>query len=120
MHFNGLNVGGNTRGGEGNLHTGLKDTGFDSSYGNGTDTTDLVNVLKGESEGLVKRSLGGDNGIEGFQHDGTLVPTEVGGSLDHVISVPSGNGDEGDGISVVTNLLQVGGKFLLDFLVSFL
>jgi len=120
MHFNGLDVGGNTGGSEGNLHTGLEDTGFDSTDGDGTNTTYLVDVLKGESDGLVGGSLGGYNGIEGFEEDGSLVPSHVGGSFDHIVTQPSGNGDEGDGVGGVTNLLQVGSKFLLDFLVSFL
>jgi len=120
MHFNGLNVGWDTWGSESNLHTGLKDTSFNSSYGNGTDTTDLVNVLKGKTKGLIKGSLGGDDSVQSFQEDGSLVPSEIGWSFDHIISVPSWNGDEGDIVSSVTNLLQISSKFLLDFLVSFL
>jgi len=120
MHFDGLDVGRDTGGGEGDLHTGLEDTGLDSTNGHGTDTTDLVDVLEGESEGLVEGSLGGDDGVQGFQEDGSLVPGHVGGSLDHVVSQPAGDGDEGDGVGGVSDLLQVEGELLLDFLVSLL
>ena len=37
------------------------------------------------------------------------------GLLQHVVSVPSRDGDEGDGLGVVTDLLDEGGGFLDDF-----
>ena len=40
--------------------------------------------------------------------------THVGGGLQHVVTVPSGDGDEGDGIGVVTDLLDVAADLLLD------
>jgi hypothetical protein len=40
------------------------------------------------------------------------------GGGEHVITVPSGDGDEVDLVGVVTNLLEVVGDFLLDFSVS--
>ena len=46
--------------------------------------------------------------------------TNVGGSLEHVVSVPSGNGDEGNSVRVVSDLLQESGHLLLDFLISVL
>lgn len=48
----------------------------------------------------------------------SLVPREVGGSLNHVVSMETGNRDEGDSNWVVTNLLDVAADFLLDFLVA--
>ena len=47
-----------------------------------------------------------------------LEPGKVGGLLEHVVTVPSGDGDEGDLGWVVTDLLQVFGDFLLDFIES--
>jgi len=45
MHFNGFAFCGNTEWGEGENHTWFKDTGFNSSNWNSSNTTDLVNVL---------------------------------------------------------------------------
>jgi hypothetical protein len=40
------------------------------------------------------------------------------GGGEHVITVPSGDGDEVDLVGVLTNLLEVIGDFLLDFILS--
>jgi hypothetical protein len=45
MHFNGFAFCGNTEWGEGENHTWFKDTGFNSSNWNSSNTTDLVDVL---------------------------------------------------------------------------
>lgn len=119
MHFDGLAFSLDLGGSELNEHTGLNDTSFDSADGYCSDTTDLVDVLEGKSEGLLKGSLGGFKSIEGLYEDGSLVPRSVGGLLEHVITVETRDGDEGDGISLVTDLLEVINKFLLDFVVSF-
>lgn len=118
MHFDGLDFSGNTSGGESDGHTGLQDTSFDSTDGDSTDTTDLVDVLEGKSEGLVDGSLGGDDVVKSFNEGGALEPGKIGGLLEHVVTVPSRNGDEGNLGGVVTNLLQVVFEFLLDFVES--
>jgi len=118
MHFDGLDFSGDVGGSEVDGHAGLQHTGFDSTDGDCSDTTDLVDVLKGKSEGLVEGSLGGDDSIEGFEESGALEPGKVGGLFEHVVTVPSGNGDEGNLSGVVTDLLQVFGDFLLDFVES--
>jgi hypothetical protein len=119
MHFDGLAFSLDSGGSELDEHTGLDDTGFDSADGDSSDTTDLVDVLEGKSEGLFGGSLGGLESIESFDEDGSLVPGGVGGSFEHVVTIETRDGDEGDGISLVANLLEVVGKFLLDFGVSF-
>ena len=119
MHFDGLAFSLDLGGSELNEHTGLNDTSFDSADGYCSDTTDLVDVLEGKSEGLLSRSLGGFKSIKGLYEDGSLVPRGVGGLLEHVVSVETRDRDEGDGISLVTDLLEVINKFLLDFVVSF-
>jgi len=118
MHFDGLDVGSNVRGGEGNVHTGLDDSGFDSSDRDGSNTSDLIDVLEGKSEGLVDGSLGGDDVIKSLDESLTLVPGEVVRLLKHVISVPSGNGDEGDLSDGVSDLLKISRNFLSDFVIS--
>lgn len=120
VHFNRLDVSLNITGSKGDTHTGFKDTGFDSADGDSSNTSDLVDVLKGKSEGLFSRSFGGLDLVEGFQKVGTLVPGSVGRSLHHVVSNPSGNGDEGNGFGLVADFLQEIGDFLLDFVVSVL
>lgn len=40
----------------------------------------------------------------------------LGGFLQHVITVPSRDGDEGNGLGVVADLLDEGGGFLDDFI----
>lgn len=130
VHFNGLDFGGDVGRSKGDDHTGLDDTGLDSTDGHRADTTDLVDILEGQSQGLVGRSrrrLDGVNGLEqGLTLDNTglgllgpsLVPTHVGGLLQHVVSVPSGDGDEGNGLGVVSDLLDETGSLLDDFVVS--
>jgi len=118
MHFDGLDFSGDVGGGESDDHTGLEETSFDSSDWYRSDTSDLVDILKGDTEGLVDGALWWLNGVESFEEGGTLVPCEVGGSLQHVVSVPSGNWDEWDLVGVVTDLLDVRGDLLLDFFVT--
>jgi len=120
VHLNGLDFSGDTSGSEGNDHAGLDDTGLDTADRYSSDTADLVDVLEGKTEGLVHGSLGGVDLIEGVEEDGSLVPRHVGGSVDHVITVPSGNGDELDLGGVVADLLEVSGQFTLDLVVSVL
>ena len=78
MHLNGLDVGGDVSGGEGDVHVGLQDTSLDSSDGDRADTTDLVNILEGESQWLVGGSFGGDDGVQSLDQSGSFVPGEVG------------------------------------------
>lgn len=120
MHFDGFDLGGLIRGGEVDIHIGLQDSGFDSSDGDCSDTSDFVNILKWKSKGLVGGSLGGDNHVEGLEKGGSRVPGGVGGFVNHVISVESGNGDEVDGFGLVSDFFQEGGEFSLDFFVSVL
>merc|ERR1712136_313582 len=45
----------------------------------------------------------------------SLVPGHVGGGVDHVVTDPTGDWDEWNLLGVVSDLLQVVGYFLLDF-----
>ena len=116
MHLNGLDFSGDSHGAESDDHTGLEDTSFDTTDGNCADTLDLVHILEGETEGLVGGSLGGVEGIEGSEEGGSLVPGHVGGGLEHVIAFETGDGDEGDLVGVVADLLEVEGKLGLDLI----
>jgi hypothetical protein len=130
VHFDGLYFSGDHGGGEGDDHTSLDDTSLDTTDGNRSNTANLVDILKRKTEGLVGGTLRGVNGINGLKKGlarlGTslgflgpaLEPGHVGGLLQHVISVPSRDGDEGNGLGVETDLLDEGGNFLDDFLIT--
>jgi hypothetical protein len=120
VHFDGLNFSGEVSWGEGDDHTWLEDTSFDSSDWHCANTSDLVDILEWDTEWLVDGSLWWFDGVESFKEGWSLVPGEVGGSLEHVVSVPSGNWDEWNLVWVVSDLLDVGRDFLLDFFVTWL
>jgi hypothetical protein len=127
MHFDGLDFSGDVSGSEGDDHTSLDDTSFDTTNGDSTNTTNLVHILKRETEGLVGRTLRGVNSINGIQKGLTrlgtslgflvpsLVPGHVGRFFQHVVTVPARDGDEGDRLGVETDLLDETRDFLDDF-----
>jgi len=88
VHFNRFNFGGKVGWGENDDHTGFQDISFNTSDGHSSDTTDLVYVLKGNSEGLLSGSLRCLQGIKSFKEGWALVPGEVGGLFKHVVTVP--------------------------------
>ena len=114
VHFDGLDFSGDVGGSESDNHAGLDDTGFDTADRDCSNTTDFVNILERETEGLIGRSDWGLNGINGFKESeslgctglGLLLPTlepgHVGGLLNHVVTVPSRDGNEGNRLGVVT------------------
>mmetsp|Transcript_118178 Transcript_118178/g.164630 ORF Transcript_118178/g.164630 Transcript_118178/m.164630 type:complete len:360 (-) Transcript_118178:36-1115(-) len=118
MHLDGFDLSGDTNGTESGDHTGLEETSLNTTDGNCSNTTDLVDILEGKSESLILGSLGGVKGVEGLEKVGTLVPVHVLGLVDHVITIPSRDGDEVDLVNVVTNTLKVRGNLRFDFVVS--
>merc|ERR1712216_169022 len=110
VHLDGLDLSGHTVGGEGCDHTGLDHASLDTTDGNSSDATNLVDILEGKTGGLGL--------VERIEKVGALVPAHVGGVLDHVVSVEAGDGDEGDLLWVVASLLQEVGHLLLDLLVA--
>lgn len=126
VHLNGLDFSGDVGRSKVDDHTGLDDTGLDTADGNCADTTDLVDVLEGETEGTVGGAGWGVDGVNGLEEGlaggltglglllPSLVPGHVGGGLNHVVTVPSGDGDEGDGGGVVADLLDETRSLLLD------
>merc|ERR1719333_1156627 len=128
VHLHGLDLSGQHVGGEGDDHSWLDDTSLNSTDGHCSNTSDFVNILEGKSERLVSRSGWWDDGIKSLKEScsagvtllpldlPSLVPRHVGGGIDHVVSVPSGDGDEGDSHGVVSDLLDEVGDFLLDLL----
>jgi hypothetical protein len=131
VHLDGLDLSGDTSGGEGDDHTGLDDTGLDTTDGNRANTANLVNILEGKTERLVGRTGRRVDGVNGLEEGlsgrlglglllPTLVPGAVGGNVDHVVAVESGDGHEGNVLGVVADLLDEVGGLLDDLLVTVL
>ncbi|PSE65571.1 hypothetical protein C7G78_18925, partial [Acinetobacter baumannii] len=130
MHLDGLDLSGDVGGSEGNDHTGLDGTGLDTADGHCANTTDLVDILEGKTEGLVGGTARGVDGVNGLEEGlallldtldlllPALVPGGVGGLLQHVVTVETGDGDEGNLLGVVANLLDEVGGLLDDLLVT--
>merc|ERR1719282_792878 len=128
VHLYGLDFSGQVVRGEGNDHAGLDDTGRHTADGHSSNTADFVDVLEWQTKGLVGGTLRGNDGVKGFQKGGSLgvsfltgdfpslVPRHVGGGFQHVVSVPSGDGDEGNGSGIVADLLDEVLDFLDDFI----
>jgi len=120
VHLDGLNFSGEADRSEGDNHVGLEDTSLNTADGHSADTSDLVDVLKGKTEGLVSGALGRGDKVKSLKEDRTLVPGHVVGSVDHVVSDPTRDGDEVDLGGLVADLLEVVGNLLLDIVVSLL
>lgn len=119
MHLDGLALRGDTRGGEVDHHARLQGTGLDTADRDGSNTRNLVDILQGDTQGLVGGPLGGDEGVEGTNQGRSLVPGHVAGGLEQIVSVERADGDEGD-LLLVSNPLEVVGHVLLDLLVTLL
>lgn len=120
VHFDGLDFGGEARGSKGNDHAGLDNTSLDTANGDSSNTTNLVDVLEGDTEGLVRGASRLLDGVEGTEESGSLVPGHVLGLLEHVITSPARDGDEGDVLGLVTNALKELGDGFVDFVVALL
>jgi hypothetical protein len=120
MHLDGFDLSGDTERTEADLHVGLDDTSLDSADGDCSNTRDLVDILERKSEGLEDGSLGRLDGIKSLNEARSFVPRHVIGGLEHVVTVPTRDGDERNVGNVVTNLLKIEGNLSLDFLISLL
>jgi len=128
VHLNGLDFSGDTSWGEGDDHAGLDDTSLNTADRHSSNTTNLVDILKRKTERLVSwagRRLDGVNGFEEGLAGGlaslglllpSLVPWAVGGDIDHVVTVETGDRNESDSLGVVADLLDEVGGLLDDFL----
>merc|ERR1711894_749394 len=128
VHLDGLDLSGESHGGEGDNHAGLDNTSLNTTHGHCSNSSNFVDILEGQPEGLVSGPAGGDDGVEGLKQGHaigltllplnipSLVPAHVAGSLNHVITMPSRDGDEGNSGGVVTDLLDETSHLLLDLL----
>jgi hypothetical protein len=78
VHLNGLDFGGHTDWSEGDNHTSLDNTSLDTTDGHRADTTNLVDILEGETKGLVRRTNGRLDGIDSIEESLALDDTSLG------------------------------------------
>merc|ERR1719328_736458 len=128
VDLHGLDLSGQLVGGEGDDHAGLDDSGLNTTHGDCSNTSDFVDILEGQPEGLVSGPGGGNDSVKSLEESHaaglallplntpSLVPGHVLGGLDHVVSVPSGDGDKRNSDGVVADLLDEVLDLLLDFL----
>jgi hypothetical protein len=120
VHFDRLDFSNNLGRSKGGMDTRFDDTSFYTTNGHSSDTSNFVNILKGKTKGLLGGTLGWLAVIKGLKKVGSLVPSHVGGSVNHVVSLPTGDGDERNLHWLVTNLFEVSRNFGLDFLITLL
>ena len=132
VHLNGLHFSGDVGGSEGDDHAGGDSTSLDTADRNRSNTGDLVDILEGKTEGLVEGTDGRLDGVDGLEEGLTgdlaglafllpaLVPGAVGGGLNHVVTVETGDGNEGGALGVEADLLDEVGGLLDDFVVTLL
>ena len=130
VHLNGLDFSGDVSGSEGDDHAGLDDTSLDTTDRHRANTGDLVDILERQTERLVGRTGRRVDSIDGLEQSlagslaslglflPTLVPWAVGGVVDHVVSVEARDGNEGNALWVVADLLDEGRGLLDDLLES--
>jgi len=127
MHLDGLDFSGQSLRSESDDHTGLDKTSFNTADGNSSNTSDLVHILEGKAERTVGGTLRREDGVKSLEeglsgsvsflafNSPSLEPGHVAGGFKHVVSVESRDGDEGDSLWVVTDLLDEVGDFTGDF-----
>jgi hypothetical protein len=128
VHLDGLDFSGDTSWGEGDDHTGLDDTGLNTTDWHRANTTNLVNILERKTEGLVGRTGRWVDSINSLEEGlsgrlsslglllPTLVPWAVGGVVNHVVTVESRDRNESNRLGVVADLLDEVGGLLDNFL----
>ena len=78
VHLDGLDFSGHTDGSEGDDHAGLDDTSFHTADGHRANTTNLVDILKRETEGLVGGTNRGLDRIDRIKESLALDNTSLG------------------------------------------
>ncbi|GKV30179.1 hypothetical protein SLEP1_g39024 [Rubroshorea leprosula] len=77
LHLNRLNFSGETRRTKGHNHTWLKDTSFNTTDWDSSNATNLVDLLKGKTEWLVRGPFGLLHHVQSLKEGRTLVPVKV-------------------------------------------
>merc|ERR1719400_1488365 len=128
VHLDGLDLSGEVDRGEGDNHAGLDHTSLHTAHGHCSNASNFVDILEGQPKGLVGGPAGGNDGVESLKKGHAvglaflpldvpaLVPAHVGGGLNHVVTMPSRDGHEGNSSGVVADLLDEARPLLLDLL----
>jgi len=126
VHLHRFNLGGDVARSEVDHNTRLQDTSLDTTDRHSSNTSNLVDILERKSEGLLGRSRRRLNTVEGLVQSFTsdrgfvflggeaLKPGSFIRCLDHVVTMPARDGQDGYSLGVVTNLLDIGLNFFLD------
>lgn len=131
VHFHRFDFGRHISRSERDHHPRLDDSGFHTTHRHRTNTTNLVDILKGKTQWLVGRTRRRIDGINGFQQRfagrlslGLLfpafVPGAIGRDVNHVVAIEAGNGNEWNGLGIVADLLDEVGNLLDDFVETIL
>lgn len=86
MDFDGFNISFDSRWSESNIHTNSKNSSFNSSDRYSSDSRNLVDILKGKSEGFVFRSFNSFNSINGVNETVSFEPRHLIRFLSQVFS----------------------------------
>ena len=89
MHFDGFALSSSSKRSESNSHCWLDDTSLDSTDWDSSNTGDLVNILKWESQWFKYWSLWWLDLIKSIHEAWSLIPRHVGGGFKHVVTNPS-------------------------------
>mmetsp|Transcript_23261 Transcript_23261/g.35704 ORF Transcript_23261/g.35704 Transcript_23261/m.35704 type:complete len:200 (-) Transcript_23261:469-1068(-) len=118
MHLDRLDFGVDSCWGKVCYNARLDYTGFDTSNRNGSNTSNLVHILKWKTKCLIGWALWRVYVVKSFEKVWSLVPRHVRRLVNHVISFPSGDWYEWNLHWLVSNFLEVGKDFGLNFLVT--
>ncbi|CAB4067134.1 unnamed protein product [Lepeophtheirus salmonis] len=104
----------------------IQNTVLNTTYGHCSNNSNFLDILKRETKRLVCGTSWGNDVVEGVQKGGSRCISfltsdfpsllqELGASFQHVVSVTSGDGNEGNCGGAATDILDVIRDFLLDF-----
>uniref|UniRef100_A0ABI7WP34 Uncharacterized protein n=1 Tax=Felis catus TaxID=9685 RepID=A0ABI7WP34_FELCA len=132
VHFNRLYFSCNTDWRKSDHQACLKDTGLHSTHRDSTNTTNFVDILEGQTQGLVSWTSRWQNAIQSSKQRGStgiatlhltfhpLNQWHASTWFQHAVTIPTRNWHQCYGVGVVANFLHVATDFLNDFLVSLL
>uniref|UniRef100_A0A9L0KFG5 Uncharacterized protein n=1 Tax=Equus asinus TaxID=9793 RepID=A0A9L0KFG5_EQUAS len=132
MHFNRLYFSCNIDWSKGDHHARFQNTSLHSAHRDSTDTTNFVDVLEGQTQGLISWTSWWQDAIQSFKQRSStgvaiftgdfpsLEPRHISTWLQHVVTIPTRNWHKCNCVWVVANFLNVGADFLNDFLISLL
>merc|ERR1719449_23611 len=74
VHLYGFHLSGDVGGSEGDDHAGLEDSSLHTTHRDRSNASNFVDVLEGHTQRLTGGSLGGEDGVKGFEQGGSGQP----------------------------------------------